>query len=148
MEIITKSPEETQNLGRKIAASVTSGVYALSGQLGAGKTTFVQGFADGLGITQRIISPTFILMRSYDVNPQSKDNIKHFYHADLYRIDDNLEEEIKNLGLPQIWSDKNSVVLIEWAEKIKNLLPQKTVWINFEYEGDDIRKIITDLDKI
>lgn|SRR3990172_1241634 len=148
MEIITKSPEETQNLGKKIAANVSHGVYALSGQLGSGKTTFVQGFADGLGVTQRIISPTFILLRSYDVKSDSDvkgENIKHFYHVDLYRLDDNLEEEIKNLGLPQIWSDKNSVVLIEWAEKIKNLLPQKTIWINFEYAPQDSRKIILEI---
>lgn len=134
MEYITKSPTETKELGKKLAANLTSNVWALSGDLGAGKTTFVQGFAEGLRIKNRIISPTFILMRHYD-GPIS------FYHVDLYRLENDVVSEVENLGLTDIWHDPENIILIEWAEKIKNHLPKNTTWVNFEVVDTDERKI-------
>ncbi len=132
MEIITESPEATQEFGQKFTDTVRKGgVVALSGTLGAGKTAFVQGLAKGLGITERIISPTFILMRQYN----------NLYHLDLYRLEKELEEEIENLGLPQIWNQDSNIVVIEWAEKIKDLLPQNTIFITFEVLAENRRKI-------
>ena len=136
MEYITKIAEETQEVGRKLSAAIKGGeVFALCGDLGAGKTTFVQGFAQGLGIASRVNSPTFIIMRTYEAGD------KVLYHVDLYRLEENLESEIVQLGLKEAMGDKNNIVLIEWAEKIKNLLPEKTKWIKFENLDGDKRKI-------
>lgn len=123
---ITQSNLETQKLAGKLAKNFKSGVIALSGDLGAGKTTFVQGFAKGLGIKDKIISPTFVLIRQH----------RQLYHVDLYRIDN-----FKELGLEELFSDKNNIVLIEWAEKIKNLLPKNTIWIHFKMLSENTREI-------
>jgi len=140
METLTKSAEETKALGREIAAKPienSSAIYALQGELGSGKTTFVQGFAEGLGIKQRIISPTFILMRKYELKRRD------FYHMDLYRFEENVWQEAKNLGIEDIWNDPKNIVVIEWAEKIKDRVPEKATWIKFENMGEDKRKITT-----
>lgn len=140
MEFITKSARETQDVGQKVAADLikkTPTVIALTGDLGSGKTTFVQGFVKALGIRKKIISPTFVLMRTYKAK---KKNV--LYHLDLYRLESNLESEIENLGIKDIWKEENNILVIEWAEKIKKLLPDDTIWIKFEYLSDDQRKII------
>ena len=132
METITESAAETKALGRKTAADLKGGaIFALSGELGSGKTTFVQGFAEGLGHKGRIISPTFILMRKYS----------SFYHVDLYRFEDNIAQEIENIGLTDVWQKKENIVVIEWAEKIKDLIPTGAKWIFFENLGGEKRKI-------
>lgn len=136
MEIITKSAEETEKVGREFGNKLTGGeVVALVGNLGGGKTTFVKGIARGLGIDLRIISPTFILMRKY------KSSKGMLYHIDVYRLDDNLEEELENLGIKDVWGKKANIVVIEWADKIKHLLPRGITKISFEYLDDDVRKI-------
>lgn len=136
MEIITKNAEDTKELGRKIGSSLKGGeIYALSGNLGAGKTTFMQGFAEGLGYSGRLTSPTFILMRQYPLNK------KTLFHLDLYRFEENIKDEIDNLGVTDLWGRKENIMVIEWAEKIKEYLPEKTKWINFEIIGDTERKI-------
>ena len=144
METITKSPEATYQLGEKIGASLAishqPSVIALVGDLGSGKTTFVQGLAKGLGIEKKIISPTFILMRSYKIQ-NTKYQILNLYHVDLYRLEGNVAEEAKNLGLTDIWGKKDNIVVIEWAEKIKEIIPKKAKWIKFENIGEDERKI-------
>lgn len=120
MEIITKSAEETQRLGNKVGSDLKGGeIICLSGELGAGKTTFVQGIATGLGITSRVVSPTFIIMRDY---PFVRDGqTMHFYHVDLYRLEDNIEEEVFNLGVFDLWGKPENIFVIEWAEKLKEL---------------------------
>lgn len=124
---ITQSSFETQRLAQNLAKNFKSGVIALSGPLGAGKTTFVQGFAKGLGIKDKIISPTFVLIRQH----------KNLYHVDLYRIN-NFQE----LGLNEILENPSNIIIIEWAEKIKKMLPKDTTWITFEVFGETKRKII------
>lgn len=118
-------------------------ILALSGDLGSGKTTFIQGFAIGMGINQRIISPTFILMRRYKIVPNTIHRTPYtdFYHIDLYRLEENIETEVRNLGIKEIWSNSENVVAIEWAEKIKDLIPKNAKWIKFENVGEDKRKI-------
>lgn len=143
MELTTNSSHETQRFGENFAKKLRGGeVLALVGELGSGKTTFVQGLARGLGIKQRIISPTFIIMRQYQI-PAShlKLPTSSFYHVDLYRLEDNLVNEIKNLGLYEVWGRPDTIVAIEWAEKIRDLLPQSAVWINFSAVDNNTRHI-------
>lgn len=143
MELITKSAQETKNFGKKIADSLKGGeTFALVGDLGSGKTTFVQGLASGLGIDQRIISPTYIIMRKYDVPlVHQPKGVKFFYHVDLYRLDGAIESELKNIGIDEILEKRENVVCIEWADKVTGLLPKNSVWIEFENIGEDNRKI-------
>lgn len=142
MEIITKNAEETKELARKIADRIISRNYpiivALTGDLGTGKTTFTQGLASGLGIQNKIISPTFILMRSYKILNGTK---KNFYHLDLYRLEDNIEKEIENLGVGDVWKDPKNIIAIEWAEKAKKMIPDNAIWIKFENLEDDLEKL-------
>lgn len=139
-----------------MAGSLKGGeILALTGKLGSGKTTFVQGLAQGLGIKKRVISPTFILMRRYStpitnhppspgkagLRRASQSLITNFYHLDLYRLEKNLEKEVENLGIKEIWTKKENVVAIEWSEKIRNLMPKKATWLKFEDRGGDRRMI-------
>lgn len=136
---ISRSDKDTKLLGKNIAERIKKGtVVALTGNLGSGKTTFVQGMAEGLGIKQRIISPTFIIMRKYEIK---KNKPIYFYHVDLYRLEGNIKSELLNLGLADEIKNEKSLITIEWAEKAKDFLPAKTVWIDFEITDDNERKI-------
>ncbi len=141
MEIVTKSPEETKEAGKKIATDIIKiketknlekgTVVALIGGLGAGKTTFVQGFADRFGIKSRLVSPTFIITRSYKVT-ESSVPFENFYHIDLYRLESNIDQEFAELGIKDAWEDPKNIFLIEWADKINDLLPDNTIKVNFQ----------------
>ncbi len=126
---------QTQNLAKKMAQRPKGNVYALVGELGSGKTTFAQGFAQGLGIKDKILSPTFILIRQHPIPKSSKT----LYHLDLYRMDNT--EQIKQLGIEEIISDPDNIVLIEWAEKAKKFLPQNITWIFLKSIGQYIREL-------
>lgn len=127
-------------MGKRLATDLEGGeILALEGELGAGKTTIVQGLAEGLGITSRIISPTFILMRKYGVRGKGK--IRDFYHLDLYRFESEIEREVVNLGVTDFWEKPENVIIIEWAEKIKKMIPKSAKWILFESLGEEKRKI-------
>ena len=147
---ITKNSVETQKLGEEFAKRLPK-VIALYGELGLGKTTFVQGLAKGLGI-KKIISPTFIIIRTYKINLKSHpfgklrtnlktttQNLKLFYHIDLYRVQ--LEKDLRGLGIKEIMSDPENIVVIEWAERMGDLLPEKRIDIKFEYINEDKRRI-------
>ncbi len=129
----SNSVDETNQLAAKIAAKVkdSGGVIALSGDLGAGKTTFTQGFAKALGIDEKIISPTFVIMRQHQV-PNST---KVLYHIDLYRLED--EANLNEVGVSEVFSNPDNIVVIEWAEKAKNQLPKNTIWIDFKRENEE-----------
>ncbi len=131
--ITTTSPQETARIGQEFGNCVREKgirVVCLYGELGSGKTTFVQGFAKGLGIATRLLSPTFIIVRRYQI----PDNSGFLYHLDLYRMEG--EKDLLGLGLPEILADSNSVVLIEWAEKLGELLPKNRVDVRFSVFED------------
>lgn len=130
---ITNSAKETEKLGEKFAKELPGRIFALTGELGSGKTTFVKGFARELGVKRRVISPSFIFVRSYGLNA------RRLYHIDLYRIDS--IGETKSLGLEEIWSNPYNIVIIEWAEKIKKILPKERIDIKFEYMDKNKREI-------
>jgi tRNA threonylcarbamoyladenosine biosynthesis protein TsaE len=135
-EYITGSFEETQTLGENFAQKLKGGDFvAFFGDLGSGKTTFIQGLAKGLGIKRRIISPTFIIVRHYKISGGN------FYHVDLYRTAS--KHDLLGVGLDQIMEDKNSIIALEWAEKMREMLPEKRIEIHCEYlKKEDARKII------
>lgn len=141
---ITESSRETQRIGKEFAKRLQldkgvtlskkgASVIALYGDLGSGKTTFVQGVAEGLGIKRRIISPTFIIVRTYKLEAKS------FYHIDLYRIEG--QKDIENLGIEEIVKDPRNIVVIEWAERMRGLLPRTRIDIGFFYENINKRRI-------
>lgn len=133
-KIITNSFRETQEIGQKFAKTLNNGnVLCLYGNLGSGKTSFVQGLARGLGIDKRIISPTFIIIRSYILKKSN------FYHVDLYRISGS--NDLISLGLPELIDSKENILAIEWAEKLEEFLPRNRIDLRFEQIGDNTRKI-------
>ena len=135
-KFVTYSENETRKLAQEFGHKFKKGVIALTGDLGAGKTTFVQGFAKGLGIKEKIISAPFVLIRAHTA-PNSEGI---FYHVDLYRLE--TKKDLSSLGLEDLWSNPKNIVLIEWAEKAKKLLPENTVWIKFEVIYGNKRKIV------
>ncbi len=133
--MITNSAGETMLIGEKLAKKLKPrDIVALSGDLGSGKTTFTKGIGKGLGVKdpRHINSPTFVLIKEY------KGDIP-LYHLDLYRIDD--VKEIENLAIEEyIYGD--GVTVIEWAEKIKCILPEKRVSVRFKIKGGDKREVV------
>lgn len=125
-EILTKPP--------KIATAL---VLALSGDLGAGKTTFTQSFIKNSGVKKRITSPTFVIFKRFKIE---KFRLKNIYHADVYRI--RKIKELLDLGFNKILLDNRNIILIEWAEKIKRLLPKKIIWIKFKHGKKENERII------
>lgn len=131
---ISNSIDDTGRIASDLADQIRGGgVVALTGELGAGKTTFVQEFAKALKMNEKIISPTFVLIRQYNI----PNTIQMLYHLDLYR----LENGFDNIGLGDLFSEKGSIVLIEWAEKITDELPRNTVMVKLENLGKNKRKI-------
>ena len=132
----TYSPEETRELGRKIGERANPGdVYTLTGELGAGKTTFTQGIAEGLGIAEPVCSPTFTIVQIYE------EGRLPFYHFDVYRIED--PEEMEEIGYEEYFYGKG-LCLIEWANLIEEILPEdcREVLIEKDLEkGFDYRRI-------
>jgi len=138
-KIITKSEKETLALGQAFAKKITGGqVLAFFGNLGAGKTVFIKGIAKGLGIKKIITSPTFVLMKVYPIKNQ-KTGLKNLIHIDCYRTGD--ADQIKAIGATEYFLRPDSLVVIEWAEKIKPLLPKKLIRIKITLQKDNSRQI-------
>ena len=134
MKKILKSEKEMDKFAACVAKRLKPGdVLALQGDLGSGKTTFTKGLAKAVGVKKSIQSPTFVLLRPYDTGKKiAKEKcIKILVHVDAYRIDD--PGELLDIGLAEFIDDPGAIVVIEWADKIKKILPRgRTKWIKFK----------------
>lgn len=171
-EIITNSFEKTQELAQKFIGDILSLpqktgkaiILALEGDLGSGKTIFAQGLAKGVGIKDFITSPTFVLIKSYRITPPQPSpyikpsssrrtviasqlrrggrmkGLKNFYHIDCYRIEKHWQ--MQELGFEEIINNSENLVVIEWPEKIAEILPKDVIKIKFEFIDENRRKIV------
>lgn len=146
--IKTTSSIQTKKIAGLLAREILKGgflispksalVLALKGNLGAGKTTFVQGFLRGAGIRKKITSPTFTIVKSYKVKIYK--DYKKIYHIDCYRI--YKSKDISNIGIKEILNNSGNVVLIEWPERIKRMLPKTAITIKLKYGRKENERII------
>mgnify|MGYP005849805013 CR=1 FL=1 len=133
----TTSVTATQDLAKKLATTLQGGeVLALAGNLGSGKTTFVQGLAIALGVKDNVNSPTFVLMKVYEAN---YGQIKQLVHIDTYRL--STADELLAIGLDDYLHQNDTVVVIEWADKIRQILPKQTKDIKFTNINETTRQI-------
>ena len=158
-KFVSNNLEESKKIAKDLAVNLMSRsrrdicggalVLALMGDLGSGKTTFAQAFAEGLGVKEKVKSPTFIIFRKSKIpaSPAGRENkgwrekgFLYFYHFDIYRIHN--EKEILNLGWEEIISNPKNIVLVEWADKIEKILPKNSVKINFKHLKGDKREIV------
>ncbi len=144
VEIITKSAKETQKAGSALAVAIgresivadRALIITFEGDLGAGKTTFIQGFAQGLGVKESVLSPTFVIQKDFSI---ALGEYKNFYHIDAYRLKN--PGELLELGFEDLVENSENIIAIEWADKVKSILPSDVIGINFESLGGDKRKI-------
>ncbi|MDZ4385535.1 MAG: tRNA (adenosine(37)-N6)-threonylcarbamoyltransferase complex ATPase subunit type 1 TsaE [Candidatus Moranbacteria bacterium] len=165
-EFITGNFKETQKLGKSLALEIGNElqgpalssiarsqspilggafVFCLEGDLGAGKTTFTQGVLKGLGAEGPYTSPTFLIMKEYNLQDTKykkqetkKFKIRNIYHIDAYRVG---AEDVLSLGWEEIIADPKNVVIVEWPEKIARILPENSIRIKFEWLDENQRKI-------
>ncbi len=137
-EFISHNLADTEKIAERLLKVVADkNILALSGNLGAGKTTFVKFLAKHLGVADNITSPTFVLLKVYEVTDSFW---KKFVHVDCYRLDG--DEDLVDIGLQDYVADSNNLILIEWADKINNLPQDKVLNIKIEILGETSRKFI------
>jgi tRNA threonylcarbamoyladenosine biosynthesis protein TsaE len=133
MKILTQSAGQTLDVAKKFAGQLKGGqVIGLIGQLGAGKTVFVSGLAAGLGLKQRLTSPTFVLMKLYRLKNKNRP-LKMLAHIDAYRL--TKTKQLEAIGADEYFKRPDTVTVIEWADKIKKVLPKQTKYIKIEHRG-------------
>jgi tRNA threonylcarbamoyladenosine biosynthesis protein TsaE len=133
---VTTGVEQTRALGAAIAPLVRAGdLILLSGDLGAGKTAFTQGFARGLGVTDQVVSPTFTIAREYEGTSL------RVHHLDVYRLD-HLQEAV-DLGLGELIDDDCGVTLIEWGDVVIPTLPPDYLEIRLAYGYEDDERLLS-----
>ncbi|MDD5071265.1 MAG: tRNA (adenosine(37)-N6)-threonylcarbamoyltransferase complex ATPase subunit type 1 TsaE [Patescibacteria group bacterium] len=137
-QIITNSEKETLAFAKKYAKKLKGGVVmGLIGNLGAGKTVFIKGLAAGLGLKKNITSPTFVIMKVY---PVKKGKIKNFVHIDAYRLGSG--RDLISIGAQEYFNRADTLTIIEWADRVKKILPKKTKYIKMEILEGAKRKIL------
>ena len=143
MHLVSQNPQDTlaiaATLARRFLAAMagrTSAlVVALEGELGAGKTALVQGIAETLGVRERPRSPTFNLAKEYGI----PDTPYRLWHMDCYRLSGHTD--LASLDIARIWADPTALVLVEWAQRVQEVLPRDHVTIHMTHEGGDKRGI-------
>ena len=143
MKYVSHGPKETAIIASDLATNVMTKmpyskhamVLALIGDLGTGKTSFVQDFAKALGVNERLKSPTFMLIRQYAI-PKSSLSL---WHLDCYRLESH--KDLVHLDLASVLSDSRNIVLIEWPERAKTIFPRDHITVRFSHQGGDKRSI-------
>jgi len=144
MKFITNSETETKNKAARFGEKLTelagendkAVVVSLQGKLGAGKTTFVKGLGAFMEVGAEITSPTFVILKKYECGRPEYD---FFYHIDCYRLED--PQELLKLGAEDIFENKRNLVVIEWGDKVKSVLPERTITVKFEFKESQKREI-------
>lgn len=141
MKYVSNGIEDTQKLATQLAEKSVKGgvgplVFALMGELGAGKTVFVKAFAKALGVDGPVNSPTFILMHPYEIDAR---HYKMLYHIDAYRIDK--AEDFGPIGIGEVLDGNENIVLMEWADRVERLVPENAIWIHIKHTGENTREI-------
>lgn len=138
--ITTHSAEDTRNFGKKLASEILPGtLLCLTGDLGAGKTTLVQGLLEGVGAERPYVSPTFVIMKQYDLLSPSITGITRVYHADAYRVE---AKDFTEIGFAEWCADPQGVVILEWPERIAGILPEKRIDIIITSLSETEREIV------
>ena len=156
-----RSEKQLEALGKRLARKILrfrrsrstthhslSTVFALSGELGAGKTTFLRGFARGLGVKTRITSPTFVLARRHRLPRKIPSTIyqlpstNYFWHIDAYRLRN--ERDLASIDFQEIISDPHTIVAIEWADRVRKAIPRRAVWITFTHHKNGRKVFLKD----
>lgn len=140
-KLISKSEVETKKAAQNLAKKLKGGeIVALIGDLGSGKTIFVKGLARGLGVKNIITSPTFVLMKIYKLKVKSlKFKVLNLVHIDAYRLKNG--EELAAIGALDYFNDKNTITVIEWADRVKKFLPKRAIKIHFKVLKESQREI-------
>lgn len=142
----SKNASQTKKIGELLAEEIIrtrrqkekkAFILGLIGDLGGGKTTFLQGFAKGLGIREKITSPTFVILKRFEIPNRG---LKNFYHIDCYRIRES--KEILSLGLEKIVDNPENIIAVEWVERIKKILPKNIIILKFDFIARSKRRIV------
>lgn len=134
-KLAARPPEKSLPAGRQGAL-----VIGLVGELGTGKTTFIQSFLKALGVKERVTSPTFILLRPYVLPSYPPTRYAHAHHIDTYRLDS--AKELLAIGFKKIIREPGNIVLVEWADRFKKIMPKNTFWIKIEHGEKPTHRII------
>ncbi|MDO8183625.1 MAG: tRNA (adenosine(37)-N6)-threonylcarbamoyltransferase complex ATPase subunit type 1 TsaE [bacterium] len=142
MRTISHSPEETaavaSDLLHRLGRGPRARVLGLRGNLGAGKTTFTQALAKSLGVGEIVTSPTFVIEKVYQLAPNAP--FHHLVHIDAYRLES--PAELAHLGFDDLLADAGNLMVVEWPERVAELLPPNTIMIDFTFINDHTREII------
>lgn len=141
----TYKESETRVVAKKFAESLATRklakkalIIGFTGELGAGKTTFIKSFTRSMGVRKKITSPTFVILRRFKINSKP---FKNIFHIDAYRISE--KSELSAVGIDKILESPSNIVLVEWADRIKNVLPKDTIWVKFKYGKERDERTIT-----
>lgn len=140
MKYLSKNLSDTARLAQRFVDGLRSSdratVFALSGELGSGKTAFSQAVGNILGVKENMTSPTFVIQKIYPIDFK---DFKNLIHIDAYRLDK--ESELEHLGWDKIISEPENLIIIEWPEKVSAIIPNTAKAIHFEHLGGDARSI-------
>lgn len=140
LDVISHSPEQTRSFGHRLGRLARPGdVFLLSGGIGAGKTTLVQGIARGLGVQDYVQSPTFTLAAEYPGRTAAGDRVT-LYHLDLYRLEG--AADLATFGYEEYFDDPEGVVVVEWPERLADELPDSYLLIILEHVADSKRRLV------
>lgn len=141
MKILSNSATQTEKIGEMLATEILKKkrsralVIALRGDLGGGKTTFLKGLAKGLGVKEKVLSPTFVILKEYSIDNK---NFEKLYHFDCYRVE---KKDIISLGFNDMNSNSSNIIAVEWSEKIEDIIPRSSLIINFKFIDEKSREI-------